>query len=163
MSWSTENRLLSAFGNAVLQVNAQENDNSPNWDRYRLSLERMRSVVSKTKHSKTKTEARSTQNSKTKHPNLENEAPKSRKRSTLDRKRSTQNSKTKHPKLENEDPKISKTKHSNLENEVPKTRNHCRLYVLHDAIRIRWRQRMHPHLQRSTKSIPRFYKSLPTV
>ena len=28
-------------------------------------------VVSKTKHSKTKTEARSTQNSKTKHPNLE--------------------------------------------------------------------------------------------
>ena len=44
MSWSTENRLLSAFGNAVLQVNAQENDNSPNWDRYRLSLERMRSL-----------------------------------------------------------------------------------------------------------------------
>ena len=40
-------------------------------------------VVSKTKHSKTKTEKRSTQ-----HP-----APKSR-------KRSTQNSKTKHPKLE---------------------------------------------------------------
>ena len=39
-------------------------------------------VVSKTKHSKTKTEARSTQNSKTKHPR----------------------SKTKHPKLENEDP-----------------------------------------------------------
>ena len=37
-------------------------------------------------------------NSKTKHPNLENEAPKSR-------KRSTQNSKTKHPKLENEAPK----------------------------------------------------------
>ena len=32
-------------------------------------------VVSKTKHSKTKTEARSTQSSKTKHPNLENEAP----------------------------------------------------------------------------------------
>ena len=31
-------------------------------------------VVSKTKHSKTKTEARSTQNSKTKHPKLENEA-----------------------------------------------------------------------------------------
>ena len=40
-------------------------------------------VVSKTKHSKTKTEARSTQISKTKHPKLENEAlkneaPKSR-------------------------------------------------------------------------------------
>ena len=35
-------------------------------------------VVSKTKHSKTKNEARSTQISKTKHPRLENEAPKSR-------------------------------------------------------------------------------------
>ena len=34
-------------------------------------------VVSKTKHSKTKTEARSTQISKTKHPKLENEAPES--------------------------------------------------------------------------------------
>ena len=32
-------------------------------------------VVSKTKHSKTKTEAQSTQISKTKHPKLENEAP----------------------------------------------------------------------------------------
>ena len=63
------------------------------------------SVVSKTKHSKTKTEARSTQNSKTKHPNLENEAPKTR-------KQSTQDSKTKHPKLENE---------------APKSRNHCTL------------------------------------
>ena len=68
-------------------------------------------VVSRTKHSKTKTEARSTQISKTKHPrfktkhpNLENEAPKTRKRSTLDRKRSTQISKTKTPKLENEAP-----------------------------------------------------------
>ena len=50
-------------------------------------------VVSKTKHSKTNTEARSTQISKTKHPKLENGAPKSR-------KRSTQNSKGKHPKLE---------------------------------------------------------------
>ena len=60
-------------------------------------------VVSKTKHSKTKTEARSTQDSKTKHPKLENEAPKIR-------KRITQNSKTKHP---------------NLENEAPKSRNHC--------------------------------------
>ena len=43
---------------------------------------RTTTVVSKTKHSKTKTEARSTQISKTKHPR----------------------SKTKHPKLENEDP-----------------------------------------------------------
>ena len=58
-------------------------------------------VVSKTKHSKTKTEAQSTQISKTKHPKLENEAPKSR-------KRSTQNSKTKHPELENEAPKTQK-------------------------------------------------------
>ena len=33
----------------------------------------------------------------TEHPNLENEAPKIQKRSTL-------NSQTKHPKLENEDP-----------------------------------------------------------
>ena len=32
-------------------------------------------VVSKTKHSKMKTEAQSTQISKTKHPKLENEAP----------------------------------------------------------------------------------------
>ena len=58
------------------------------------------SVVSKTKHSKTKTEARSTQISKTKHlsktkyPNLENEAPKNSKTKT------PKNSKTKTPKLE---------------------------------------------------------------
>ena len=58
-------------------------------------------VVSKTKHSKTKTEAQSTQISKTKHPKLENEAPKSW-------KWSTQNSKTKHPELENEAPKTQK-------------------------------------------------------
>ena len=57
------------------------------------------------KHSKTKTEARSTQISKTKHLRLENEAPKTR-------KRSTQDSKTKHPKLQFE---------------TPKSRNHCRL------------------------------------
>ena len=44
MSLSKENRLISAFRNAVLQINAQENDSSPNWDRYRLSLERMRSL-----------------------------------------------------------------------------------------------------------------------
>ena len=74
----------------------------PRWPPIKAYLQ---SVVLKTRHSKTKTEARSTQNSKTKHPKLENEAPKSR-------KRSTQN---------------SKTKHLNLENEAPKTRNHCRL------------------------------------
>ena len=50
-------------------------------------------VVSKTKHSKTMTGARSTQISYTKHPNLVNKAPKSR-------KRSTQISKTKYPTLE---------------------------------------------------------------
>ena len=61
-------------------------------------------------------EARSTQISKTKHPNLENEAPKSR-------KRSTQSSKTKHLNLENEAP----IENEALENEAPKTRNHCRL------------------------------------
>ena len=44
MSWSRENRVISAFKNAVLQVNAPENENSPNYDRYQLSLERMRSL-----------------------------------------------------------------------------------------------------------------------
>ena len=48
----------------------------------------------------------------TKHPNLENEAPKTR-------KRSTQDSKTKHPKLENEAPKTRKRRPLNLENEAP--------------------------------------------
>ena len=47
--------------------------------------------------SKTKTEARSTQNSKTKHPRSKTKTPKSR-------KRSTQISKTKTPKLDNEAP-----------------------------------------------------------
>ena len=41
------------------------------------------SVVSKTKNSKTKTEARSTQISKTKHPKFENRAPKTRNLSVL--------------------------------------------------------------------------------
>ena len=50
-------------------------------------------------------EALENEDRSTKHPNLENEAPKTR-------KRSTQNSKTKHPKLKNE---------------APKSRNHCRL------------------------------------
>jgi len=52
-------------------------------------------------------EALENEDRSTKHPNLENEAPKTRKRSTLDRKRSTQISKTKTPKLENEAPKNS--------------------------------------------------------
>ena len=64
-------------------------------------------------------EALENEDRSTKHPKLENEAPKTR-------KRSTQISKTKHPNLENEapyleneDPKISKTKHPKLENEDP--------------------------------------------
>ena len=50
-------------------------------------------VVSKTKHSKTKTEARSTQISKTKHPKLENEDPKLENEAPKTRKRRPQNSK----------------------------------------------------------------------
>ena len=46
-------------------------------------------------------EDRSTLNSKTKHPNLENKVPKTW-------KRSTQDSKMKHPELENEAPKTQK-------------------------------------------------------
>ena len=57
----------------------------------RLLLSSILSVVSITKHSKTKTEARSTQISKTKHPRSKRKDPKSR-------KRSTKNSKTKTPK-----------------------------------------------------------------
>ena len=63
----------------------------------------LETVVSKTKHSKTKTEARSTQTSKTKHPKLENEDP------YLENEA---------PYLENEDPKISKTKQPKLETTV---------------------------------------------
>ena len=44
MSWSRENRLISAFYNTPLQINAPENETSPNWDLYRLRLERMRSL-----------------------------------------------------------------------------------------------------------------------
>ena len=44
MSWSKKNRFISAFCSTPFQSNAPENENSPNWDRYRLSLERMRSL-----------------------------------------------------------------------------------------------------------------------
>ena len=44
MSWSKKNRFISAFRRTPFQSNAPENENSPNWDRYRLSLERMRSL-----------------------------------------------------------------------------------------------------------------------
>ena len=50
-------------------------------------------------------EALENEDRSTKHPNLENEAPKTRKRST----------------------QISKTKHPKLENEALRSRNHCRL------------------------------------
>ena len=67
-------------------------------------------------------EALENEDRSTKHPTLENEAPKSR-------QRSTQISITKHPKIESEAPKNrkrstqnSKTEHQNLENEAPKTR-----------------------------------------
>ena len=69
------------------------------------------------KHSKTKAEARSTQISKTNHPNLEIGAPKSW-------KWSTQISKTKHPKLENGVPKSRKRSTLNLKPVCPlKTRD----------------------------------------
>ena len=57
-------------------------------------------------------EALENEDQSTKHPKLENEAPKIR-------KRSTQISKTKHPKLENEAPKSRKRSTQKLENEVP--------------------------------------------
>ena len=62
-------------------------------------------VVLKTKQSNMKTEARSTQISKMKHPKLENGAPNTRKRITQD----------------------SRTKHLKLENEAPISRNYCML------------------------------------
>ena len=54
-------------------------------------------LVSHTSYGSFENEALEKEDRSTKHPKLENEAPKSR-------KRSTQNSKTKHPNLENEDP-----------------------------------------------------------
>ena len=65
-------------------------------------------------------EALENEDRSTKHPNLENEAPKTRKRSTLDRKRRPPNLESEAPKIENEAPKSrkrrpqnSKTKHLN--------------------------------------------------
>ena len=50
MSWSRENRLISAFHNSPFQINAPENETYPSWDRYRLSLERMRSLQAHSTH-----------------------------------------------------------------------------------------------------------------
>ena len=69
-----------------------------------------------------KTRKRSSQISKTKHPRSKTKHPKSRKRSTLNlRKRSTQNSKTKHPRSKTKHP-ISKTKHPRSKTKTPKSR-----------------------------------------
>ena len=106
-SKSGRRKMLNLLFNTLLTItphNTQKRRRRKERTTYGPLRRYSRWVVSKTKHSKTKTEARSTQISKTKHPNLENEAPKTRKRSTQDRKRSTQISKTKHPKLENEAP-----------------------------------------------------------
>ena len=56
-------------------------------------------IMSKWRHSYSsfENEALENEDRSTKHPKLENEAPRTR-------KQSTQNSKTKHPKLENEAP-----------------------------------------------------------
>ena len=89
-------------------------------------------VVSKTKHSKTKTEARSTQISKTKHL-----------------------TKTKHPKLEHEAPKNSKTKIPKLETGLSfiNTRQplantagikHDNVRVLHASLTLRFQSRFRP-------------------
>ena len=66
-------------------------------------------------------EALENEDRSTKHPKLENEAPKSRKRSTLDRKRSTLN-------LENEAPKTRKRSTQNSKTKHPKTRHRSVLY-----------------------------------
>ena len=50
MSWSRENRGISSFKRAPFQINAAENENSSNWDRYRLSLKRMRSLQAHSTH-----------------------------------------------------------------------------------------------------------------
>ena len=73
-------------------------------------------------------EALENEDRSTKHPNLENEAPKTRKRSTQDRKRSTQNSKMKHPKLENEAPKSRKRSTLSRKRSTQKTRHRSVLY-----------------------------------
>ena len=101
--------LLSSFPvwnqwNVLLKLVNVQRKNTPELMNDGIWCNAAARVVSKTKHSKTKTEARSTLDRKRRPLNLENEAPKTRKRSTLDRKRRPQN----------------------LENEAPKTRNHCR-------------------------------------
>ena len=50
------------------------------------------SIISEIGRGSFENEALENENRSTKHPNLEDEAPKTRKRSTLDRKRRTQNS-----------------------------------------------------------------------
>ena len=68
-------------------------------------------------------EALENEDRSTKHPNLENEAPKSRKRSTLSRKRRPLNLENEAPKSRKRSTQISKTKHPDLENEAPYLEN----------------------------------------
>ena len=99
-------------------------------------------VVSKTKHSKTKTEARSTQNSKTKHPNLENEAPYLENEAPKTRKRSTQISKTKHPISKTKTPKSRKRSTQNSKTKTPKSRKRkleTTVGLISATLRLTWR------------------------
>ena len=71
-------------------------------------------------------EALENEDRSTKHPNLENETPKSR-------KRSTQISKTKHPNLKNEDPKTRKLSAHNSKTKTPKSRKRRPLNLENEA------------------------------
>ena len=77
-------------------------------------------------------EALENEDQSTKHPNIENKEPKSR-------KRSTQNSKTKHPNIENDAPKTQK-----LENGAPKSRKQS----------IRNSKTKHPKLETCLQGFP---------
>ena len=50
MSWSNENHRLPAFMKSAFKNNAPVNENSQNWNMYRLSLVRMRSLQSHSTH-----------------------------------------------------------------------------------------------------------------
>ena len=50
MSWSNKNRKLPAFLKAAFKQNAPVNENAQNWNLYRLSLARMRSLQDHSTH-----------------------------------------------------------------------------------------------------------------
>ncbi|KAL9967800.1 hypothetical protein ACROYT_G026094 [Oculina patagonica] len=50
MSWSNSRRMLSPFRSTVLKVSAPVNENSHNWNMYRLSLTRMTSLQGHSTH-----------------------------------------------------------------------------------------------------------------